>query len=142
MKRAKKEYEYFLKALELCLGQWGAQNRAAVGADVSDGYISQIVNRKKHASFDVQVAIARAFEYEYIDFLKMGMPENKHENLEILRLLEKSKVILTDGNEFISDSFKGAIKMFEIFHKQYEKQSIRKTDPPEKKAEIIKLRGV
>ena len=80
MKKAQKEYEYFMRALRICLIGWGSQNRAAIGANISEAYISQILHKKKRASFDAQVAIANAFGFEYIDFLRMGKSPEKATN--------------------------------------------------------------
>jgi hypothetical protein len=46
MERALAEYDCFMRALKGLADEWGAQNRAAIDAGISDGYMSQIKKGK------------------------------------------------------------------------------------------------
>ena len=74
MKILPKSYEYFLKALEHAKAEEGTgfQNRLALRIDRSEGYISQLFNRKSIASFNLQNEISEACGYEYDEFLNLG----------------------------------------------------------------------
>ncbi len=50
----------------------GAQIVLAIDTGVSEAHISQIISGKGRASFDLQVAIARALGYGYLDFMEQG----------------------------------------------------------------------
>lgn len=138
MKKALKEYGYFMRALKKCIGDWGSQNRAAIDAEISDTYMSQIINGKKRASFDAQVAIAKAFKYEYVDFLKSGISlkerrakKNKlSRDPEIIKILDKVEIILKSKNLFIINHFKQCI---DFLIEDIEKSDPEKSNKQKKK---------
>lgn len=74
MPNSGKTYEYFYKLLTHIVEQrgHGVQVVLAIDTGVSDGHISQVINGKRKASFDLQVAIAKALGYSYLDFMEQG----------------------------------------------------------------------
>lgn len=74
MANSEKTYGYFYKMLSYVIAQrgHGAQIVLAIDTGVSEAHISQIISGKGRASFDLQVAIARALGYGYPDFLEQG----------------------------------------------------------------------
>ncbi len=74
MKSLPKSYDYFLKALEHTKTKDGTgfQNRLSFKIGRSEGYISQLFNRKSIASFNLQNEISEACGYEYDEFLALG----------------------------------------------------------------------
>ena len=80
-KKAKKitnypfEYDYFFKALLYCMekrGKRGSQVFISTSTDIAEATISAIVNLKRLATFEHQVGIAKALEYEYLAFMQLG----------------------------------------------------------------------
>jgi transcriptional regulator with XRE-family HTH domain len=69
-----KEDEYFRTALLGILAEKGrgAQNTLSIDAGLSDAYVSQIINGKRHATQKTQVRIAEALGMDYVDFLALG----------------------------------------------------------------------
>jgi len=65
-------YSYFLTAFVHILNNKYSAFEIAIAADVSEAYISQIKNKKRHAGFKGQVKIAEACGYDYLDFLQLG----------------------------------------------------------------------
>ncbi|MEW5736347.1 MAG: hypothetical protein AB1921_15990 [Thermodesulfobacteriota bacterium] len=67
-------YLYFLSALKHWVSEEGrgAQNYLAASAKKSGSYVSQILRDVAPASFDVQVELAQACGYDYMDFLALG----------------------------------------------------------------------
>ena len=69
-------YDYFLAALSHTVKKMGrgAITTIAIEAGVSQGYLSQILNKKKakKAGFQAQLKIAKACGYSYEDFLMVG----------------------------------------------------------------------
>lgn len=74
MKKQLDELAYFLTALDHLSKnfEWGWQNALSIDTKISDGYISQIINKTRKPSFEIQVKIAKSLGYEYIDFLELG----------------------------------------------------------------------
>jgi len=74
MKENHDELAYFLTALDYLSKNfdWGWQNALSIDTKISDGYISQIINKTRKPSFDIQVKIAKSLGYDYIDFLELG----------------------------------------------------------------------
>jgi len=80
-KKAKKilnkpfEYDYFFKALLYCMekrGGRGSQVFISTSTDIAEATISEIVNLKRLATFEHQVSIAKALDYEYLAFMQLG----------------------------------------------------------------------
>lgn len=65
-------YSYFLTAFVHILNNKYSAFEIAISADVSEAYISQIKNEKRHAGFKGQVKIANACGYDYLGFLQLG----------------------------------------------------------------------
>jgi len=76
-----KEDEYFRTALIGILAEKGrgGQNTLSIDAGLSDAYISQIINGKRHATQKTQVRIAEALGMDYVDFLALGKALTKGE---------------------------------------------------------------
>ena len=74
MKKLPKSYDYFITALEhaKALDSVGFQNRLSLKIEKSEGYISQIFNRKTIASFNLQNEISEACGFDYDEFLALG----------------------------------------------------------------------
>ncbi|MEH0020842.1 MAG: hypothetical protein V6Z89_14395 [Desulfobacter sp.] len=74
MKKLPKSYDYFITALEhaKALDSVGFQNRLSLKIEKSEGYISQIFNRKAIASFNLQNEISEACGFDYEEFLALG----------------------------------------------------------------------
>jgi len=69
-----KELTYFRAALDNYVERkgHGIQTFLAITTGLSEGHLSQVINRKKNPSFEAQVKIARALGHEYSEFLDMG----------------------------------------------------------------------
>ena len=67
-------YEAFFQALcKLIDEDWkGRKGVLAQEANISGGYLSDILNRKRKASFKKQTSLATATGYEYENFLALG----------------------------------------------------------------------
>ena len=67
-------YEAFFQALcKLIDSDWkGRKGVLAQEANISGGYLSDILNRKRKASFKKQTSLATAIGYEYEDLLSLG----------------------------------------------------------------------
>lgn len=74
MKAQNDEIIYFFTALDYLSRDagWGGQIALSIETKLSEGYISQIINRTRKPSFDAQVKIAKALSYNYTDFLDLG----------------------------------------------------------------------
>lgn len=68
------EYTFFLKALKwVAANDWKRQQGAlADKANISSAFLSEIINKKKSAGFESQVAISKACGYQYEEFLSLG----------------------------------------------------------------------
>lgn len=76
------ELRFFYAVLDRLIQEtgWGGQVALSIGAHLSEGYLSQVINRKRRPSFDAQVKIANALGYQYIDFLLLGEKLLRSEN--------------------------------------------------------------
>lgn len=69
------EYDYFFKALLYCMGKRGGRGSQAfisTSTNIAEATISEIVNLKRLATFEHQVGIAKALDYEYLAFMQLG----------------------------------------------------------------------
>ena len=76
MDTAETLYGYFYKALKHSVNERGrgAQKAIAIDAGISPPSLSQILSdtSRKRASLKTQVELAKAFDYQYEDFLALG----------------------------------------------------------------------
>jgi len=74
MYTAEETYACFFKALQTFVKRsgYGSQTSLSIDVGITEGYMSQIMTRKRQAPFSMQVALAAAAGYSYVDFLLSG----------------------------------------------------------------------
>lgn len=122
-------YACFIKALQTYVDRegHGVQNILALEARISEGYMSQIMNRKRRAPFNTQVNLAAAAGYPYVEFLLSGQRflTSRDKDLDFIddgdinhimhtvrpyfRELQKIKEILNSGEESLINALIGTV---------------------------------